>query len=283
MPAIKRKLRHEGIEMARATEKIKWYPGFREITLACFFILYAPLIIVMIYSFNASQSITIWGGFSLEWYREVFYGVEAGKFKIATVNSLIIAVMAAIVSTVIATAAALAMVRGKAFKGKSLTFGLINLPLMVPEIVTAVATLIFFSVIGFERGLLSILLAHIVFCIPFAYLPIAARLQGISSIYEQAGRDLYATPGQTFRLILFPLMVPGVLSGFLLAFIISLDDFIITNFVKGAGVETLPTAIFGAVKQGIKPNIMAISTLMLTVSILLVSISYLISRMGRQQ
>jgi len=283
MPATKRNPRHGGIEMARATEKVKWYPGFREITLACFFILYAPLIIVMIYSFNASQSITIWGGFSLHWYEEVFYGVEAAKFKTATVNSLIIAVMAAIVSTVIATAAALAMVRGKAFKGKSLTFGLINLPLMVPEIVTAVATLIFFSVIGFDRGLLSILLAHIVFCIPFAYLPISARLQGISSIYEQAGRDLYATPGQTFRLILFPLMVPGILSGFLLAFIISLDDFIITNFVKGAGVETLPTAIFGAVKQGIKPNIMAISTLMLTVSILLVSISYLISRMGRQE
>ena len=283
MPATKRNPRHGGIEMAHATEKVKWYPGFREITLACFFILYAPLIIVMIYSFNASQSITIWGGFSLHWYEEVFYGVEAAKFKTATVNSLIIAVMAAIVSTVIATAAALAMVRGKAFKGKSLTFGLINLPLMVPEIVTAVATLIFFSVIGFDRGLLSILLAHIVFCIPFAYLPISARLQGISSIYEQAGRDLYATPGQTFRLILFPLMVPGILSGFLLAFIISLDDFIITNFVKGAGVETLPTAIFGAVKQGIKPNIMAISTLMLTVSIVLVSISYLISRMGRQE
>ena len=268
--------------MAIANKKMKWYPGFREITLACFFILYAPLIIVMIYSFNASQSITIWGGFSLQWYEEVFFGIEAEKFKKATINSLIIAIMAAVVSTVIATAAALAMVRGKAFKGKSLTFGLINLPLMVPEIVTAVATLIFFSVIGFDRGVLSILLAHIVFCIPFAYLPISARLQGISSIYEQAGRDLYATPGQTFLLILFPLMVPGILSGFLLAFIISLDDFIITNFVKGAGVETLPTAIFGAVKQGIKPNIMAISTLMLTVSIVLVSISYLISRIGRQ-
>ena len=236
----------------------------------------------MIYSFNASQSITIWGGFSLQWYEEVFFGVEAQKFKKATINSLIIAIMAAVVSTVIATAAALAMVRGRAFPGKSLTFGLINLPLMVPEIVTAVATLIFFSVIGFDRGVLSILLAHIVFCIPFAYLPIAARLQGISNIYEQAGRDLYATPGQTFLLILLPLMVPGILSGFLLAFIISLDDFIITNFVKGAGVETLPTAIFGAIKQGIKPNIMAISTLMLTVSIILVSISYMISRMGRQ-
>jgi len=149
--------------------------------------------------------------------------------------------------------------------------------------VTAVATLIFFASIGFERGLLSILLAHIVFCIPFAYLPIAARLQGISNVYEQAARDLYATPGQTFRLILFPMMLPGILSGFLLAFIISLDDFIITNFVKGAGVETLPTAIFGAVKQGIKPNIMAISTLMLAASILLVSISYLISRIGNNR
>ena len=282
MPAAKPMQRGVVTDMAIANKKMKWYPGFREITLACFFILYAPLIIVMIYSFNASQSITIWGGFSLQWYEEVFFGIEAEKFKKATINSLIIAIMAAVVSTVIATAAALAMVRGKAFKGKSLTFGLINLPLMVPEIVTAVATLIFFSVIGFDRGVLSILLAHIVFCIPFAYLPISARLQGISSIYEQAGRDLYATPGQTFLLILFPLMVPGILSGFLLAFIISLDDFIITNFVKGAGVETLPTAIFGAVKQGIKPNIMAISTLMLTVSIVLVSISYLISRIGRQ-
>lgn len=282
MPAAKPIQRGVVTDMAIANKKMKWYPGFREITLACFFILYAPLIIVMIYSFNASQSITIWGGFSLQWYEEVFFGIEAEKFKKATINSLIIAIMAAVVSTVIATAAALAMVRGKAFKGKSLTFGLINLPLMVPEIVTAVATLIFFSVIGFDRGVLSILLAHIVFCIPFAYLPISARLQGISSIYEQAGRDLYATPGQTFLLILFPLMVPGILSGFLLAFIISLDDFIITNFVKGAGVETLPTAIFGAVKQGIKPNIMAISTLMLTVSIVLVSISYLISRIGRQ-
>ena len=282
MPAAKPIQQGVDTDMAVANKKMKWYPGFREITLACFFILYAPLIIVMIYSFNASQSITIWGGFSLQWYEEVFFGIEAEKFKKATINSLIIAIMAAVVSTVIATAAALAMVRGKAFKGKSLTFGLINLPLMVPEIVTAVATLIFFSVIGFDRGVLSILLAHIVFCIPFAYLPISARLQGISSIYEQAGRDLYATPGQTFLLILFPLMVPGILSGFLLAFIISLDDFIITNFVKGAGVETLPTAIFGAVKQGIKPNIMAISTLMLTVSIVLVSISYLISRIGRQ-
>ena len=170
------------------------------------------------------------------------------------------------------------MLRAGKFRGKSLSFALINLPLMVPEIVTAVATLIFFSAIGFKTGYLTILLAHIVFCIPFAYLPIAARMQGIEDTYEQAAQDLYATRIEAFRLILLPLMTPGILSGFLLAFIISLDDFIITNFVKGAGVETLPTAIFGAVKQGIKPNIMAISTMLLGVSVILVTISYFVSK-----
>ena len=161
-----------------------------------------------------------------------------------------------------------------------MSFALISLPIMVPEIVTAVATLIFFSAIGFTLGFSSILVAHIVFCIPFAYLPIAARLQGIEGVYEEAAQDLYASRGEAFRHVLMPLMAPGILSGFLLAFIISLDDFIITNFVKGAGIETLPTAIFGSVKQGIKPNIMALSTLMLMVSIVFVTISYLVGRSG---
>jgi spermidine/putrescine transport system permease protein len=172
------------------------------------------------------------------------------------------------------------MLRSGKFRGKSASFALINLPLMVPEIVTAVATLIFFSAIGFTAGYLTIVLAHIVFCIPFAYLPIAARMQGIEETFEQAAQDLYATRFQTFRLILLPLMTPGIMSGFLLAFIISLDDFIITNFVKGAGVETLPTAIYGAVRQGIKPNIMAISTLLLVVSVVFVTLSYFVGRMG---
>lgn len=256
------------------------YPGFAAMTVGCLFILYAPLLVITIYSFNGSTSITTWGGFSLHWYAEVFTGPEAGRFGAAAWNSITIALIAAVLSTAIATAAAVAMLRGGAFKGKSATFALINLPLMVPEIVTAVATLIFFSVIGLTPGYLTILIAHITFCIPFAYLPIAARLQGIEAIYEQAARDLYATRGQAFRLILLPLLAPGVISGALLAFIISLDDFIITNFVKGAGMETLPTAIFGSVKQGIKPNIMAISTLMLAVSVIFVTLSYLINKRG---
>lgn len=236
----------------------------------------------MAYSFNGSTSISAWGGFSLRWYAEVFTGAEAERFGLAAWNSLTIASIAATASTMIATAAAVAMVRGGQFRARQATFALINLPLMVPEIVTAVATLIFFTLVGLTTGYLTILIAHITFCIPFAYLPIAARLQGIESHYEQAARDLYATRWQAFRLILLPLMLPGVISGFLLAFIISLDDFIITNFVKGAGMETLPTAIFGSVKQGIKPNIMAISTLILVVSILFVTLSYVINRSGRR-
>lgn len=261
---------------------IRHYPGFLGITILCLVILYAPLIVIMAYSFNGSTSITQWGGLSLRWYVEVFTGPEAGRFGQAAWNSITIALMAATAATTIATAAALAMVKGGRFRGKSASFALINLPLMVPEIVTAVALLIFFTTVGLTTGYGTILIAHITFCIPFAYLPISARLQGIESTYEQAARDLYATRAQAFRLILLPLLAPGLASGWLLAFIISLDDFIITNFVKGAGMETLPTAIFGSVKQGIKPNIMAISTLMLTASVLFVTAAYLINRKGRQ-
>ena len=260
---------------------VRHYPGFLAVTILCLTILYVPLIVVAIYSFNASTSITSWGGFSFRWYADVFTGPEAERFGLATRNSLMIAFIAATVATAIATAAALAMIRGGRFRGRQATYALINLPLMVPEIVVAVATLIFFTTIGLKTGLLTILLAHITFCIPFAYLPIAARMSGIEASYEQAARDLYATRWQAFRLVLLPLLGPGLVSGWLLAFIISLDDFIITNFVKGAGMETLPTAIFGSVKQGIKPNIMAISTLMLAVSVLFVSLSYLINRRGR--
>ena len=267
--------------MARKTFDLRSFPGFLPMTYLCLFLLYAPLLVVMVYSFNDSKSITIWGGFSLRWYEEVFFGLEAQKFKQAAINSLLIAISAATVSTAIATMAATAMLRAGAFRAKSVGFALINLPLMVPEIVIAVASLIFFSAIGFKAGYFTILLAHIVFCIPFAYLPIAARMQSIEHVYEQAALDLYATRIEAFRLILFPLMMPGIISGFLLAFIISLDDFIITNFVKGAGIETLPTAIFGAVKRGIQPNIMAISTLLLVVSVAFVTLSYFVGRSGQ--
>jgi len=269
--------------MANKKYDLKSYKSFLPITIICLVILYAPLVIVMIYSFNDSRSITNWEGLSLRWYWDVFYGPEAGKFKLAAWNSFTIAIIAATISTSIATAASLGMIRGGAFKGRTLTFGLISMPLMVPEIVTAVATLIFFNSLGITRGYMTILVAHIAFCIPFAYLPIAARMQGIESNFEQAAMDLYATRTQAFKRILLPLMIPGIISGFLLAFIISLDDFIITNFIKGSGVETLPTAIFGSIKQGIKPNIMAISSMLLMFSVVMVTISYFVSKNEKEQ
>lgn len=266
--------------MARRTHDIRRYPGFLPMTILCLTLLYAPLIVVTVYSFNDSTSITNFEGVSLRWYVDVFTGLESDKFKQAAWHSFSIALVAATTATTIATLAATGMIRAGTFRLRTVSFGLISLPLMVPEIVTAVATLIFFNSIGFVRGYTTILLAHIAFCIPFAYMPIAARMQGIEDSFEQAAMDLYATKRKAFTKILLPLMMPGIISGFILAFIISLDDFIITNFVKGAGVETLPTAIFGAVKQGIKPNIMAISTMLLAVSIIMVTISYFVSKSG---
>lgn len=257
---------------------VKTYAGFRFITLLCVAILYAPLIVVTAYSFNASESITTWGGWSLRWYADVFTGPESAKFQRAAINSFSIAIIAATVATAIATASATAIVRGGKYRLRTPSLGLITLPIMVPEIVLAVATLIFFNAIGFTRGYMTILVAHIAFCIPFAYLPIQARMQGIEDTFEHAAMDLYATKAQGFKRILLPLMMPGIISGFLLAFIVSLDDFIITNFVKGAGIETLPTAIFGSVKQGLKPNIMAISTMLLSLSVVMVTISYFVSK-----
>ncbi len=233
------------------------------------------MLVIAVYSFNSIRSITTWGGFSVAWYVKAF---SNPTIQSATANSLIIALGAATTATTLALAAAMAMSRGRAFKGKTASFALLNLPLMVPEIVTAVASLVFFLAIGINLGLGTIFIAHTVFCIPFAYMPIAARLVGIEGHYEEAARDLYANRWQSFRYVLLPMMLPGILSGYMLAFIISLDDFIITNMVAGPGATTLPLAIYGMVRVGFTPEINAISTMMLLVSMLFVAGSYVFSR-----
>ncbi len=253
---------------------LRRYPGFKAVTWACMVFLYAPIIIVAIYSFNKIRSITVWGGFSFTWYTKA---LNNELIQSATFNSLIVAVGASTIATCFATLAALAM-RGHAFRGRDGVFGVISLPLIVPEIVSAVASLIFFLLIGIPLGLGSILLAHTVFCIPFAYLPISARLAGIEGYYEEAARDLYAEGHQAFLYITLPMLLPGILAGFMLAFIISLDDFIITNFVAGPGATTLPLAIYGMVRTGLTPEINAISTMLLLVSIFFVTLSFIIGR-----
>jgi spermidine/putrescine transport system permease protein len=148
----------------------------------------------------------------------------------------------------------------------------------VPEIVTAVATLMFFAFLGFQLGHMTVILAHTVFCIPFAYLPIRARLANMDPALAEAASDLYANDWQTFRRITLPLLWPGILSGLVLAFIISLDDFVITFFVAGAGSTTLPVYIYGMVRIGITPEVNAVSSLMILVSVLAVSVASLLSR-----
>ncbi len=259
----------------RKPKPISAYPGFSQVTWLCMALLYAPILVVAVYSFNAIRSITTWGGFSLAWYAKAFANPH---IQAATLNSLVVAVAASVAATVIATAAALALARGRGFRGRGGVFVLINLPLMIPEIVTAVAMLIFFLAIGFQLGLLTVVIAHTVFCVPFAYLPIAARLSGIETFYEDAAQDLYADRWRSFRFVLLPMMMPGIFAGLMLAFIISLDDFIITNMVTGPGTTTLPLAIYGMVRVGFSPEINAISTVMLLVSVFFVSLSYLVGR-----
>jgi len=261
------------------TMDIKDQPGFRTIAIICLCVLYVPVLILMIFSLNSGSLVTHWEGVTLGWYGTAFQNEE---FHAAARNTMIISVTATIISTVCATLAAIGMTRVKPWRGLSAAFMVINLPLMVPEIITAVATLSFFALIagafGLNFGIGNLILAHTVFCIPFAYMPIRARLEDMDLTLEYAAADLYATPWNAFRRITLPLLVPGIMSGGALAFIVSFDDFTITQLVAGPGQTTLPLYIWNQIRRPMTPEINAISTILLMVSILFVSVSFLIAR-----
>ena len=264
------------MNVASEANPLRRFAGVRPVAALFFAYLYLPIIILLVLSFNANDSATIWTGFSTHWYGAVLGNDDILR---AASNSLLIALSATLLATTTATLAALGMSRQAAGAGAANTInGIISLPLVVPEIVTAVATLLFFVLLGLQLGLLTVIIAHTVFCIPFAYLPIRARLTGMDASLREAAMDLYANEWLTFRRITLPLLWPGILSGAMLAFIISLDDFVITYFVAGAGATTLPVYIFGMIRIGITPEVNAISALMLVVSIMFVSLSYLLGR-----
>ena len=253
-------------------------PGFTAIAIATFLVLYAPIVTMVAYSFNAADSVAVWGGFSLRWYA---YAWENTHVQEATVRSLVIATCASGIATVLATMAALGTTRRGKFRGQTLIYVLINQPLMVPEIVTAVALLIVFASVKVATGysgLLYLIIAHSAFCIPFAYLPIRARLEGMDLTLETAAADLYSTPFRTFRRVTLPLLMPGIAAGAMLAFVISLDDVIITEFVKSAGQDTLPTYMLGQLRRAITPEVNAISTALLCLTILLLTLFFLLTR-----
>ncbi|WP_138936459.1 ABC transporter permease [Roseovarius arcticus] len=256
-------------------------PGFDTMAWICLFFLYAPIVMLVVYSFNDNRSVVIWTEFSLRWYAAAF---DNDGIRKATVVSLQVAAVATVFATSFATMAALATTRVRPFKGQTLAYAIINQPLMVPEIVTAVATLAFFGIIKqiFNiNGIGFLMLAHTVFCIPFAYMPIRARLEDMNLSLEQAAADLYATPIQVFRKVTFPLMAPGIVAGGMLAFVVSLDDVIITLLVAGPGETTLPVYILGQIRRGITPEINAVSTVLLGLSVVLVSIFFLIGNKKR--
>ena len=251
------------------------YRGLGAWTIVFFIFLYLPIVVLIFYSFNANRMVMNWGGFGLEWYLKAFNNDDIQN---AVWNSLIVATVATVFATAIATIGALVLARGGNFRGKTLSLGLITLPLMVPEIVTAVAVLIFFSAIGMNWGLGNVIIAHITFCIPFAFMPIRARLEGMDTSLEQAARDLYASEWETFRFVTVPLLMPGIVAGAMLSFVISMDDFIITLMVGGAGSTTLPVYIYSMIRRGLTPEINAVSTVLLLVSIAIVTAYWVVSK-----
>lgn len=257
---------------------LKAMPGFKTIAWICIVTLYLPIIVLVWFSFNENRSVVLWTGFSFDWYAKA---LENDGIRNAAWVSVKIALFATVISTIAATMAALATTRTKPFAGQGLVYGIINQPLMIPEIVTAIATLSLFALVKKLTGLTGIgylMLAHAAFCIPFAYMPIRARLQTMTLTLEQAAADLYAPPLKVFTLITLPLLGPGIVAGAMLAFVVSLDDVIITLMVAGPGETTLPIYILGAIRRGITPEINAVSTILVAVSILLVVLLFFVQR-----
>ena len=234
--------------------------------MAAYAFLYAPLVIVVAYSFNDSRLNAQWVGFTLDWYRKLFTNEEMLS---AAWNSLIIGLTASAISTVLGTMAGYAMHR---YKMRVLPV-LVLAPIAIPEILMGVSLLIFFVIINLTLGLWSIALAHIAFCIGFVAIVVRARLAGMDDSLVEAARDLGATPFKAFRLVTLPLIMPGVIAGALMAFTLSIDDFVITFFTAGADAVTLPLKIYTMVKTSVTPEVNAVSTLLMLLTLLLIVIA----------
>ena len=219
--------------------------------------LYAPIATMMVLSFNSSKSRTQWGGFTLRWYQDLF---ASSTIMTALYNTLLIAFLSSLIAAIIGTAAAIAinsMNRGP----RSLLMGITNIPMLNADIVTGISLMLAFIAFGISLGFQTILISHITFNIPYVILSVMPKLKQTDKSTYEAAMDLGATPVYAFFKVIFPDIFSGVLSGFLLAFTMSLDDFIITHFTKGAGINTLSTLIYSEVRRGIRPSMYALSTI----------------------
>lgn len=266
--------------------------------------LYIPILILVIFSFNASKGPAVWRGFTLDWYRSLFSGggalglygqgvenaamdLQAAGVLLALRNSLIVSVSATIIATIIGTMIALAMHRYR-FKSRGMWDVILYLPVVIPDITMGISLMVFFklafdlieSFSGFRAvpGFGTIIIAHVAFNISFVAIVVRARLAGMDRSVEEAAQDLGANQWQTFRRVTLPLIMPGILAGALLAFTLSLDDFVITFFTNGVGSSTLPIFVYGMIRFNVTPAINAISTLMLLASMVLVVASLVLQR-----
>jgi spermidine/putrescine transport system permease protein len=236
-----------------------WLPS-----LAVYAFLYVPLAIVVLFSFNDSRLSAEWVGFTLDWYRKL---AADDAMLAAARNSVLIALTASLIATVLGTMAGIALHR---YRIRGLTF-LVLTPVAMPEILLGVSLLVFFiQVLNLTLGLVSVLVAHITFCIGFVAIIVRARLAGMDESIFEAARDLGATPWRSFRLVTLPLIMPAVTAGALMSFTLSIDDFVITFFTAGVGVSTLPLQIFTMIKVAVTPEVNAVSTLLMLVTLTLI-------------
>ena len=235
-----------------------------------FIFMYAPIATLVVLSFNASKTRAKWGGFTTKWYTQLFSNSEIMQ---ALYNTLLIALLSAVFATLIGTIAALS-IQGMKKKSRAVLMSITNIPMLNAEIVTGISLMLLFLTFKSRVGFITILLSHITFNIPYVILSVMPRLKQLNPSVYEAALDLGASPWQAFFKVVFPDLLPGVMSGFLMAFTMSLDDFIITHFTKGPGVDTLSTKIYTEVKKGIKPEMYALSTLIfMTVLVLLILVN----------
>jgi len=240
-----------------------------------FAFLYLPMLILIIYSFNESRLVTVWAGFSTKWYGELLHN-EA--FLRAAWVTLKVAVISSTVAAVLGTMAAYAMVRGGRFRGRTLFSGMIYAPLVMPEVITGLSLLLLFIAIGMERGVITIVLAHTTFSMCYVSVVVSSRLASFDRSLEEAALDLGCTPFDAFRSVTLPIIAPAVISGWLLAFTLSLDDLVIASFTSGPSSTTLPIKIYSAVRLGVSPEINALSTIMILIVTFGVIIASLFSK-----
>ena len=240
--------------------KLSWF-NVVSLTLG-FAFLYIPMIILIIFSFNESKLVTVWAGFSTKWYGEL---MQNEAFLNAAWVTVKVAVFSSTIATVLGTMAAYVLVRGGRFIGRTLFSGMIYAPLVMPEVITGLSLLLLFIGIGLDRGVLTIVLAHTTFSMCYVSVVVSSRLVTFDRSLEEAALDLGCSAAEAFRLVTLPIIAPAVISGWLLAFTLSLDDLVIASFTSGPSATTLPIKIFSAVRLGVSPEINALSTLMIAV------------------